>query len=104
MEMINPAILTYKNQLNKFYIFIKIFIVMKKEIKNQERFQIIDGSAAVTVPAGTYTLFVSSDGETYTQKGEAIEGPETIVLANAPQGLYCYIDGIAEGQSVTLLL
>lgn len=41
---------------------------MKKEIKNQERFQIIDGSAAVTVPAGTYTLFVSSDGETYTQK------------------------------------
>lgn len=77
---------------------------MKKEIKNQERFQIIDGSAAVTVPAGTYTVFVSSDGETYTQKGDPVAGPETIVLANAPQGLYCYIDGIAEGQSVTLLL
>ena len=77
---------------------------MKKEIKNQERFQIIDGSAAVTVPAGTYQLYISADGETYTQKGEAINGPETIVLANAPQGLYCYIDGIAEGQSVTLLL
>ena len=77
---------------------------MKKEIKNQERFQIIDGSAAVTVPAGTYTLFVSSDGETYTQKGDQVEGPETIVLANAPEGLYCYIDGIAEEQSVTLLL
>ena len=77
---------------------------MKKEIKNQERFQIIDGSAAVTVPSGTYTLFVSSDGENYTPKGDPIEGPETIVLANAPQGLYCYIDGIAEGQSVTLLL
>ena len=77
---------------------------MKKEIKNQERFQIIDGSAAVTVPAGTYTLFVSSDGETYTKKGDQVEGPETIVLANAPQGLYCYIDGIAEGQSVILLL
>ena len=77
---------------------------MKKEIKTQERFQISDGSAAVTVPAGTYTLFVSSDGETYTPKGDPIDGPETIVLANAPQGLYCYIDGIAEGQSVTLLL
>ena len=77
---------------------------MKKEIKNQERFQIIDGSAAVTVPSGTYTLFVSADGENYTPKGDPIEGPETIVLANAPQGLYCYIDGIAEGQSVTLLL
>lgn len=77
---------------------------MKKEIKNQERFQIIDGSAAVTVPAGTYTLFVSADGENYTQKGDPVEGPDTIVLANAPQGLYCYIDGIAEGQSVTLLL
>ena len=77
---------------------------MKKEIKNQERFQIIDGSAAVTVPAGTYTLFVSSDGENYTPKGDPIEGPETIVLANAPEELYCYIDGIAEGQSVTLLL
>ena len=77
---------------------------MKKEIKNQERFQIIDGSAAVTVPAGTYTLYISSDGETYTQKGDAVEGPETIVVANAPQGLYCYIDGITEGESVTLLL
>lgn len=77
---------------------------MIKKIKNQERFQIIDGSAAVTVHEGTYQLYISSDGETYTQKGEAINGPETIVLANAPQGLYCYIDGIAEGQSVTLLL
>ena len=77
---------------------------MKKEIKNQERFQIIDGSAAITVPEGTYQLYISADGENYTQKGEAVEGPETIVLANAPQGLYCYIDGIAEGQSVTLLL
>ena len=77
---------------------------MKKEIKNQERFQIIDGSAAVTVPAGTYQLYISADGENYTPKEDPIEGPETIVLANAPQGLYCYIDGIAEGQSVTLLL
>lgn len=77
---------------------------MIKKIKNQERFQIIDGSAAVTVPAGTYTLFVSSDGETYTQKGDQVEGPETIVLANAPEGLYCYIDGIAENTNVTLLL
>ena len=102
--MIKEAIRTYKKQINKFIYFHKNIYIMKKEIKNQERFQIIDGSAAVTVPAGTYTLFVSSDGETYTQKGEAIEGPETIVLANAPQGLYCYIDGIAEGQSVTLLL
>ena len=77
---------------------------MKKEIKNQERFQIIDGSAAVTVPTGTYQLYISADGENYTPKGDPIEGPETIVLANAPQGLYCYIDGIAEGQSVKLLL
>ena len=77
---------------------------MKKEIKNQERFQIIDGSAAVTLPAGTYQLYISADGDNYTPKGSPIEGPETIVLANAPQGLYCYIDGIAEGQSVTLLL
>ena len=77
---------------------------MIKKIKNQEKFQIIDGSAAVTVPSGTYSLFVSSDGENYTQKGDAIEGPDTIVLANAPQGLYCYIDGLTEGESVTLLL
>ena len=77
---------------------------MKKEIKNQERFQILDGSAAVTLPAGTYQLYISADGENYTPKGDQVEGPETIVLANAPQGLYCYIDGIAEGQSVILLL
>ena len=77
---------------------------MKKEIKNHERFQIIDGSAAVTVPAGTYQLYISADGENYTPKGDPIEGPETIVLANAPEELYCYIDGIAEGQSVILLL
>lgn len=77
---------------------------MKKEIKNQERFQILDGSAAITVPAGTYQLYISSDGENYTTKGDTVEGPETIVLANAPQGLYCYIDGIAEGTNVTLLL
>lgn len=102
--MINPEILTYNNQINKFIYFHKNIYIMKKEIKNQERFQIIDGSAAVTVPAGTYTLFVSSDGETYTQKGDPVNGPETIVLANAPQGLYCYIDGIAEGTNVTLLL
>jgi hypothetical protein len=77
---------------------------MIKKITNQEKFQIIDGSAAVTVPSGTYQLYISADGENYTQKGEAIEGPDTIVLANAPQGLYCYIDGLAEGESVTLLL
>lgn len=77
---------------------------MKKEIKNQERFQIIDGSAAVTVPSGTYQLYISADGDNYTPKGDPVEGPETIVLANAPEGLYCYIDGISEGQSVTLLL
>ena len=77
---------------------------MIKKIKNQEKFQIIDGSAAVTVPSGTYQLYISADGDNYTQKGEAIEGPDTIVLANAPQGLYCYIDGLAEGESVTLLL
>ena len=77
---------------------------MIKKIKNQERFQIIDGSAAVTVPSGTYSLYVSADGENYTPKGEAINGPETIVIANAPQGLYCYIDGIAENTNVTLLL
>ena len=77
---------------------------MIKKITNQEKFQIIDGSAAVTVPSGTYQLYISADGENYTQKGEAIEGPDTIVLANAPQGLYCYIDGIAENTNVTLLL
>ena len=77
---------------------------MKKKIKNQERFQILDGSAAITVPAGTYQLYISADGENYTHKGDPVEGPETIVLANAPQGLYCYIDGIAEGTSVILLL
>ena len=77
---------------------------MKKLIKNQERFQIIDGSAAVTVPAGTYQLYISADGENFTTKGDLVDGPETIVLANAPQGLYCYIDGIAEGTNVTLLL
>lgn len=77
---------------------------MRKKIKNQERFQIVDGSAAVTVPAGTYQLYISSDGENYTPKGEPVEGPETIVLANAPEELYCYIDGIADNTNVTLLL
>lgn len=77
---------------------------MRKKIKNQERFQIVDGSAAVTVPAGTYQLYISADGENYTPKGEPIEGPETIVLANAPQELYCYIDGIPENQTIVLLL
>lgn len=77
---------------------------MKKRIKNQERFQIIDGSAAITVPSGTYQLYISADGETYTKKGDEISGPETIVLANAPQELYCYIDGIPEGENVVLLL
>lgn len=77
---------------------------MIKKITNQEKFQIIDGSAAVTVPSGTYQLYISADGENYTPKGEPVEGPETIVLANAPQGLYCYIDGLTEGESVTLLL
>ena len=77
---------------------------MKKEIKNQERFQIVDGSAAITVPSGTYQLYISADGENYTPKGDPIDGPDTIILANAPQDLYCYIDGIAEGESVTLLL
>ena len=77
---------------------------MIKKIKNQERFQIIDGSAAVTVPAGTYQLYISADGENYTTKGDPVNGPETIVIANAPEGLYCYIDGIAENTNVTLLL
>ena len=77
---------------------------MRKKIKNQERFQIVDGSAAVTVPAGTYQLYISADGENYTPKGEPIEGPETIVLANAPEELYCYIEGIAENQTIVLLL
>lgn len=77
---------------------------MKKKIKNQERFQIVDGSAAITVPAGTYQLYISADGDNYTPKGDQVEGPDTIILANAPQDLYCYIDGIAEGESVTLLL
>lgn len=77
---------------------------MRKKIKNQERFQIVDGSAAVTVPAGTYQLYISADGENYTPKGEPIEGPETIILANAPQELYCYIEGIAENQTIVLLL
>lgn len=77
---------------------------MIKEIGNQEKFQIVDGSMAVTVPSGTYQLFISSDGVTYTPKGDAITGPDTIVVANAPQGLYVYIDGIADGTQVTLLL
>ena len=99
--MINPAIITYNNQINKFIYFHKNIYIMKKEIKNQERFQIIDGSAAITVPAGTYQLYISADGENFTTKGDPINGPETIVLANAPQGLYCYIDGIAEGTITT---
>ena len=102
--MINLAILTYNNHIGLDLYFHKNIYIMKKNIKNQERFQILDGSAAITVPAGTYQLYISADGENYTQKGEAIEGPDTIVLANAPQGLYCYIDGIAENTNVTLLL
>ena len=36
------------------------------------------------------------------KKGDDIEGNDTIILSNAPQGLYCYIDGIAEGVELTV--
>ena len=77
---------------------------MTKKITNQQSFQIIDGSAAITLPAGTYSLYISADGFNYTKKGDDIEGNDTIILSNAPQGLYCYIDGIAEGVELTVLL
>lgn len=77
---------------------------MTKNIVNQQPFQIIDGSAAITVPEGTYQLYISADGINYTAKNDPITGPDTIVLANAPEGLYVYIDGIAEGTEVTVLL
>lgn len=77
---------------------------MITKITNQQKFQIIDGSAAVTLPAGTYSLYISADGVTYTKKEDNIAGNDTLVIANAPQGLYCYIDGIAQGDELTLLL
>lgn len=77
---------------------------MTKNITNKQPFQIIDGSAAFTLPEGTYTLYISANGVDYTQKGDAITGPETFVIANAPQGLYIYVDGIADGTTITVLL
>lgn len=77
---------------------------MIKKVTNLEKFQIIDGSMAVTLPEGTYQLYISADGENYTAKGDAITGPYTLVIANAPQGLLMYIEGITEGTEVTVLL
>lgn len=76
---------------------------MRKNIKNLEKFQIIDGSAACTLPEGNYLLYISADGVNYTQKSE-ITGPDTMVIANAPEGLFCYIEGIAEGLEIPVLL
>lgn len=75
---------------------------MIKYIENEQPFQIIDGSAAFTLPEGNYTLYISADGINYTQKGDAITGPDTVVLANAPEGLYVKISGIADKISVLL--
>jgi hypothetical protein len=77
---------------------------MTKNISNQEKFQIIDGTAAITVGNGTYQLYVSADGINYTSKGDAVTGPDTIILANAPKGLFCFIDGIPTGEEITVLL
>jgi hypothetical protein len=77
---------------------------MLKKIKNQQVFQIIDGTCAITLPQGTYTLYISADGVNYTQKGEAIEGGDTLIMANAPIDLYCYLDGIEQGTELTVLL
>lgn len=76
---------------------------MQKIVKNQEKFQILDGSAAATLPAGTYSLYISADGVNYTKKAD-VNGNDTLVIANAPEGLFCYIDGIAEGVEITVLL
>lgn len=78
---------------------------MYKNIINRDIFQIIDGSAALTVSdEATVQLYTSADGVTFTPKGEPISTPETIVLSNAPQGLYCYFDGLTEGTYYKLLL
>lgn len=77
---------------------------MIKKVSNEEKFQIIDGSMAVTLPEGTYQLYISANGVNYTPKGDAITGPDTLVIANAPQGLLMYIEGIADGTEVTVLL
>lgn len=77
---------------------------MIKKIKNRTPFQVIDGTVAVTLPTGTYSLYISADGLNYTKKGDDIEGNDTLILANAPQGLYCYIDGIAQNTELTVLL
>ena len=77
---------------------------MLKRVSNQERFQIIDGSMAVTLPEGEYQLYVSADGINYTSKGDKITGPDTFIVANAPKGLLCFLEGIADGKAVTVLL
>lgn len=77
---------------------------MLKRVSNQERFQIIDGSMAVTLPEGEYQLYVSANGIEYTAKGDKITGPDTFIVANAPKGLLCFFDGIAEDEEVTVLL
>ncbi len=78
---------------------------MYKDIINRDIFQIIDGSAAVTVnDATTVQLYTSADGINFTPKGEPVTTPETIVISNAPQGLYCYFDGLIDGTHYKLLL
>lgn len=72
------------------------------KITNEQPFQVIDGTVAITLPSGTYQLYISADGVNYTQKGEDINGNDTLVLANAPKGLYCYISGLAEETTVLL--
>lgn len=78
---------------------------MVKSIINNDVFQIVDGTAAVTIDdANTVQLYISSDGTNFTPKGDAITTPETITIANAPQGLYCKLSGLTDGKKYTLIL
>lgn len=72
------------------------------KVTNEQPFQVVDGTVAVTLPTGTFQLYISADGINYTKKGEDIEGDDTLILTNAPKGLYCYISGLSE--EVTVLL
>lgn len=75
---------------------------MLKEIVNNEKFQAMGTSFAVTLPEGTYTLYQSADGNTYTPYADSISGPDTLVVSGVKSGMYFYFDGL--NNSVNVLL
>lgn len=75
---------------------------MKKRIVNLEKFQCIKDNWAVTLPSGTYTLYMSADGANYTAYENQINGNDTLVVAGCTPGMYFYIDGLTSEVEVLL--